>query len=402
MIYDHNERGGNHMKWTKWLCVLAFISIAVQNVWAVEGARAFQINNRIRGEYDDNVYAVQGDKTESFNFIEEVEFLINLNLEKTFLGLRYRPSFIWYSERDPDNEDFNNDLDLVLNQEFSPRLALSIIDTLRRGQLPDLLDQNNVVIRQEDFYYNSVNGTLGYLFTPATRLDLGGQYVLLKYDNDDIADTSDYDLYIGGLTLRQQLVPESTVLGEVRYQDIAYQGPNRDSQTVGVGAGLEQIFSPNLVGAVRGGYEEKNYDAEALDSSSSPFGDATLTFLPSPATRITAGVGYSLAVSDVEAYANQERTQAFASLAHDITARISWYLSGGYTKGDYDQNEAVTQGSGVAQSGTEESIQASTRITYKLNRSNWVEAGWQYVDLNSEIQPDYDRNRVDVGWKTQF
>ena len=49
-------------------------------------------------------------------------------------------------------------------------------------------------------------------------------------------------------------------------------------------------------------------------------------------------------------------------------------------------------------------------MTYQINRSNWLEAGWQYVDFDSKLKysngnklrENFVENRVDVGWKTQF
>jgi hypothetical protein len=39
-----------------------------------------------------------------------------------------------------------------------------------------------------------------------------------------------------------------------------------------------------------------------------------------------------------------------------------------------------------------------------LNRINWLEAGWQYVMLDSDMpnRESYQRNRIDIGWKIQL
>ena len=63
-----------------------------------------------------------------------------------------------------------------------------------------------------------------------------------------------------------------------------------------------------------------------------------------------------------------------------------------------------------AKDGQEETLQVSARVTYQINRSNWLEAGWQYSDFTSDLEyndgakmrEDFVENRVDVGWKTQF
>jgi hypothetical protein len=405
------------MKWTKWLCAVLFVLVVMQGAWAREGARPFQVNNRLRVEYDDNINQTQTDKDASWKIIEELEFLVNFNLQNTYVGVRYRPSYIWWDNRPSDSSDFQNELDFILNQTFSPRLNLSIVDTLRRGESPRQIIASNGVPTDAngDFYYNTLNGTLGYLLRPSTRLEVAGRYILQRYDESVYSDTDDFDLYVGGLTLRHQLIPETTLIGELRGESIDYNGPDRGSKSYYAGAGVEQIFGPTLIGNIVGGYQKKDFNDSEAGSESSPYADASLTFLPSPATRISAGAGYSMFETEVYPFVNQDRSQVFASIAHDFTARVSLYLSGSYISGSYDTEQVVRPAEGsapalTAQGGDEDTLQFSTRLTYQINRSNWLEAGWQYVDFDSKLRysdgtklrQNFEENRIDVGWKTQF
>lgn len=397
------------MKWTKRLFVCLLILGVMQGVAvAREGSKPYQVINRLRVEYDDNIYQEEKDQNSSFKIIEEVELRLSANLDNTFLGLRYRPSFVYWENRDPDKTDFNHDVDLVINQRFTPRLSLSLLDTLRRGELPELIDGNIVVREKDDFWYNTANATLGYQIRPQTKLEAAGRYIFLRYDDETVSDTEDFDLFVGGLTLRQMIIPETTVLGELRAEQIEYEGPDRGSRSLFAGLGLEQTFSPSLLGSVRGGYQSKEFDKSDLGSQSVPYGDVALTFLPSPATRVTAGAGYSMFETDLYPFASQDRTQIFGSLAYDITARVAFYLSAAYTMSEYDASQAVEEG--LVKSGDDNYLQLSTRVTFKVNRSNWIEAGWQYVDFESgvktvagdEYRESFERNRLDLGWKTQF
>ena len=402
------------MKWTKWLCAFLF-AMGVVQAWAVEGSRPLQMNNRLRVEYDDNIYQSQDDKEGSFKIIEELEFLVNFNLQNTFIGLRYRPSYVWWDNRPEDDSDLQHELDFVLNQTFSPRLSLSVVDTLRRGESPREVDDDGEVVRENsDFYYNTLNGTLGYMLSQQTRLELAGRYIAQRYDESTYSDSDDFDLYVGGLTVRHQLVPETTLIGEFRGESIDYEGPDRGSKSIYAGGGVEQIFSPNLIGNVVGGYQRKDFNDDDIDPESSPYVDASATFLPSPSTRISLGTGYSMYETDVYPFANQDRAQVYASIAHDFTARLSLYLSGNYIVGRYDSEQVVPADEDhpeiTAEGGDETTTQFSTRLTYQINRSNWLEAGWQYVDFNSDLEystgaklrENFVENRVDVGWKTQF
>ena len=398
------------MKWTKWTCALLLLVVALPSVVLGVGSAAnrFQVVNRLRFEYDDNIYQEETDTDDSFKIIEEIEFLVNFSFTRTFLSLRYRPNYVWWEKREPDDDDLNHDVDFILNQTFSPRVTFSLTDTLRRGQIPESVDEGRIVRENDDFTYNAANGTLGVLLHPKTKVEAAGRYLLLRYDNDDVAATEDFDLYVAGLTLRHQLMPETTLIGELRGEEIEYEGPDRGSQSYYAGGGVEQIFSPNLLGSLRGGYQKKEFNDDVVGSEDSPYADLAVTFLPSPATRLTANVGYSLFETDVYPYASQQRTLFAASLAHDLTARISMYLSGGYTIGDYSADQSIEPG--AVTDGQEELIQVSARATYKLNRSNYLELGWQYQDFDSDvaysgggdIRVSYERNRIDAGWKIEF
>lgn len=397
------------MKWTKWICATLFVLFTLQGVaLAAEGAKPYQIFNRLRVEYDDNIYQTEEDPEGSIKVIEEMEFHLNFSLQQTFISLRYRPAYVWWDKREDDSTDFQHEFDLVVNHTFSPRLNLSLVDTFRRGEQPELVE-NNVVIREnDDFTYNTLNGTMGYMFRPTTRAEVAGRWITLKYDQSEVGDLEDFDIYVAGLTLREQIVPETTILGELRAETVEYEVEDRGSDSYYVGAGVEQIFSPSLLGSIRGGLQNKEFADSEIGSESSPYADLALTFLPSPATRVTAGAGYSLFETDVYPYANQQRTQVYVSLAHDFTARFSFYMSGGYTTGDYSADQSIEEG--AVNDGTEEIILVSARATYKVNRSNWLEAGWQHQDFqsdltysdDSQIREEYDRNRFDLGWKTQF
>ncbi|MFH0878945.1 MAG: outer membrane beta-barrel protein [Lentisphaerota bacterium] len=399
------------MRWTRWLCAASLLLLVVQGtVFAAEGSKPFQLNNRLRVEYDDNIYQsgtlpdgsdTLEAKKGGFKVIEEVDFLVNLNLENTYISLRYRPQFVWWENREPDKTDFNNDLDFVLNHDFSPRLSLSLMDTLRRGELPELQEGNILVREEDDFYYNSANGTLSYLFRPTTKLEVAGRYILLKYDDAVTADNENYNTYVGGLTLRHSLQAKTTILGDLRYEFTDYDGLDRGSKNIYAGAGVEQTFNPSLIGNLRGGWQQKKFNMDDLGTENSPYGDLSLTILPSPATRITLGASYMLYQANVYPYADQKQLQAYCSLAYDITAKIAWYLSGGYTLSDYSQDYAAADKL-ISPDGKENIYQASTRLTYKINRNNWLEAGYQFVDFDSDLRVSYKRNRVDVGWKIQL
>jgi len=404
------------MKQIRFLIVAGLLLALAIPAMAASAESPFHLNNRFRLSYDDNIYqtdkdSVTGrDPTGSMRIVEELEMLVNLNLERTYLGLRYRPSLIWYDKREPSSTDFLNDLDLNFTHNFSPILSLSLADTLRAGQLPELTDGDFIVREDDDNYYNSAIATLSYDMLPETRLDVSARYITLIYDSDSPAkDNNDYYSIVGGLTLRQQLASRSTVMGDLRYQSLTYNEAdavnNRDAKTMFIGFGLEQTFSPQLLGNIRAGASRREYDDDAFKDNSQPYGELSMTFMPTPATRLTGAASYSIYESDVARYLSQDRTYFSLSAAHDFTAKISFYISGAYTINAYDAEYALVDSAlPTLPDADENSYLLSMRLSYQINRINWIEAGWQYVKLDSEVvgREEYERNRIDIGWKIQL
>ncbi|MCO5044580.1 MAG: outer membrane beta-barrel protein [Kiritimatiellae bacterium] len=370
---------------------------------ASETAQNFQIKNRFRVGWDSNVYEAEQDEQDSFKIIEELEFLLNMDMEQTFFGLRYRPTFVYWSDRDPDDTDFHHEADVVFAHNFSPRLSLNIKETLRIAELPELIDRGSIAREKDDYTYNLLDGVLGYRLSDPTRVELGARYTVLRYDNSEVADTDDYDIIAAGVTLRHQLNPDTALSGDVRLEQTEYKDlDTRSSESLFAGVGLEQIFSPNLVGTLRGGVQNKTFDDSHIGDETSPFGDISLTYLPSPKTRITGGVGYSLFEADVYPFASQDRLLSYVTLSHDLTARIQLFLAGSYQNSKYHAKQALDDSNYAKMDGDEDVLQGSARLSYMLNRKNYLEASVQYMDFASDLRSDFDRTRVELGWRTQL
>jgi hypothetical protein len=104
----------------------------------------------------------------------------------------------------------------------------------------------------------------------------------------------------------------------------------------------------------------------------------------------------------VSSYLSQNRTYLSLSFAHDFTTKLSFYLSGAYSLNEYEEDYSLD--AATAENADENSYLASARVTYRVNRINWLEIGYQYVELESDLvnRESYDRNRFDVGWKIQL
>lgn len=385
-----------------------FAGAALLAAFAMTGfaqSQPLHLYNRLRVGYDDNIYSAQDDEKGSLRLVEEVQVKLNLALERLYLGIDYRPSLLWLPEREKKETDFLHDLTASFNYNLTPQLVFSFKDTLRASQLPELESEGYRVRADDDNYENTTVATLAYNVLPQTRIDLSGRYSLLQY-SEDAHDADNYRMAVGGVSLRQQLASYTTVFGDFRYQNLTYPDAekeySRDSDSFFAGLGLEQTFNDKLVGMLRGGVQNRQYDNDRFDDSTAPYVDLSLTVMATPDTRFTLSGGYSISESDVGAYASENRSTAALNFAHDFTDKLTLYANGSVAVSKYDADYAFDK----VQYGDDDetSYAAGARLSYRIHRINWIELGYTFTKLDSDVhgRSDYDRNRVDLGWKIQL
>ena len=47
-------------------------------------------------------------------------------------------------------------------------------------------------------------------------------------------------------------------------------------------------------------------------------------------------------------------------------------------------------------------LRFSGRTSYMLNRNNYLEAQISYMDFESDLREEFDRTRIELGWRTQL
>ncbi len=396
--------------------IVAVLALPVAG-WGRDAERAFQVRNMLRVEYDDNIEETETDERSSFKIINELEFVVRFDLENTYVGLRYRPRLTWWEDRAGDSTDLHHELDVNLRQAFTPRVTLNVDNMFRYAERAEAIEDEVVIRERGDFYYNRLRGLLSYQFIPNNVLQTRAAYQLMRYDDNDVADRRDYDKYMGGVSIRHQRQPQLWLSADLDVNTLDYKGPdnNRGSDSSQLGVGVEYLVSPLSVARVNAGYQYRDFDDRNLSTASSPFVSANLTWGLTPDTRMTLGASYSLSDADVFPYASQEQARLFAGLGHDLTSKISFNVGASYTRAEYDADEAVRTDLlelgaderrldelGVGEDGTEEYIRLSADASYRLNRNNWLTANWNFATLDSDLRRDFDRNRVGLGWRTQF
>jgi len=355
--------------------------------------------NRLVLEYDDNVNETSTDKQDSLKISDEIDFGLTFDLQPTFLTLRYRPAFVWWENREPDDTDFNQSFDAVLNHRFSPRLSAGLKHVYRLTEQPEEIDGGFVVRENNDYEYNVSDANVDFEAFNRTHLIGLFRYTDLNYDDEEVSQTADFDSTSAGLTLRHQLTEFASILADYRQEDISYDYTDRGAVSDFIGLGYEQSIGASFIGVIRGGNQDRDFDAAGVENESQPYADGTLTYLYSPRTRISVGGGFALIEADVYPFAAQDRTTIFTTVAHDLTARISLFAALSHQLSDYNAETRIEDREDVPEDGEETVLNGSVTAAYRINNQNSVDISWQYLDLSSDLRDDFDRNRLSLGWR---
>jgi hypothetical protein len=368
-----------------------------------EKENPIEIFNRVGVEYDDNIRQASTGEASSLKISEDVEFVVNFDNDISLFSMRYNPSFTYWENRPEDDTDLHHQFDLVYDRELSPRAALSIKDVFRLAELPELIDDGNGVLVREDndFIYNSISGGLNAKLAENLTGVLDVRHSLLAYDDADVASINDYETVTVGADIGRQLQPRTGVEGQARFTSADYEDNFRNYDAVQFGAKFSHHISPRLQGTLRAGYETRSFDTVSEDASS-PYADGQLTCVVARDTRVNGGLGLGLSQTPLSEFASSDRVSVYGGVTHDLNARLTVNLSAQAFNNEYSADEATGAfDPGSDQVGTEDVLRLSARVSYKLNPTNWLEAGWQYAELDSEVRSEsnYERNRLHVGWK---
>ena len=368
-----------------------------------EKENPIEIFNRVGVEYDDNIRQASTGEASSLRISEDVEFVVNFDNDLSLFSMRYNPSFVYWENRPEDDTDLHHQFDLVFDRELSPRTAFSVKDVFRLAEMPELIDDGNGVLVREDndFIYNSLSGGLNAQMAANLTGVLDVRHSLLAYDDADVASVNDYETVTFGADVGRQLQPRTGVEGQARFTSADYEDDFRGYDAIQIGAKISHHFSARLQSTLRAGYETRSFDTVSEDADS-PYFDGQLTYVVARDTRVNGGLGFGLSQTPLSEFASSERVSVHGGITHDLNARLTLNLSAQAFNSEYGVDEATEAFDPLTdEAGTEEVLRLSARVSYKLNQTNWLEAGWQYAELDSEVRSEsnYERNRVHLGWK---
>ncbi|MBN2786554.1 MAG: outer membrane beta-barrel protein [Pontiellaceae bacterium] len=384
----------------KTVCLSAVAAMVSLSAFA-EQESDVRILNLVRVGYDDNIY-----QTGNAQDTAEIMEMVNISGTVNFSGrsdavFSYQPEVRYRFDGDPKGVSYQNAYGRF-NHAVSERVYLTLSDRLRY-QMRD--GQDGLVSTTDQSYLNNdLMAAADIMLSPKGKLKLGAGYELRRWDDDNYGKTlgNNYDHYTVDASLVRVMNQAATsgMVG-VNYQTYEYDGSRGSLDFVSLMAGADHTFSANMSGFGRVGATMSTVDTvTGSEDSATPYLDAGVDYSPSEDTGFNASVGYSVANAQNSFFNSQEKLRFGVGVRHDLTSKVSLSSSLAYIMGWYDSDYAASVGVVDVE---DQYMLLSVRGSYQINRNNFIELGYEYSDRSADaLLTEFDRNRVDLGWRLRL
>ena len=439
------------MKKTLFCAGLTLVGAAgLQSAFAAEvdtvSPRAWNVSASLRGFYDDN-YNISGTTKGSFGTELTPQVSINLPMQQTDLGMRYKYSLNYFQDRDSllgfdKSYDQTHQVDVWLDHAFNTRWKLNLNDSFASGQEPELL--NPVGLASTPFRVNGdniANHANATLNTEWSRLfSTKVAYGNAVYAYDDSGQTLANIIALKGpsragelnrveqtasIDFQWTVQPETmgfvgyrlnwvnftgnepityTVLNPVGPVTITHYSADNDNRTHSGYVGVQHEFTETLSGKAQGGvsYTDHYNDPFYSSDSLSPYADLSLTYTYLPGSYLQMGFTHDINQTDVKNADSmgrlteyQESSRVYASINHRFTPKLVGSVIGNAQFSDYK--------GGQYSASTDCDYNLGVNLAYEINRYFSVETGYNYDDLVSDIAGrSFSRNRVYLGLTASY
>ena len=380
-----------------------FVGLFIGQVFA-EGTRPFHVSNTIRFGYSDNVDREPDGTAKSSTYVTDtIDFSFAADLsDRTDLLLK---SQIVLRSDTAENDIYPN-LYAVLSHQVSPRLLMSLSEYYKGGET-----STGTRNGRHNYFVNNVGVNATYVLTEKDRLDSSLDYKIKRHDSSlDDLDSTTVEL---GLGWEREWIPQRTtskVNLRERWIDLPNNAIDLSKEETDLTLEIAHTFNPSWQARVEGGctYTRLHFDkakvvaagGNADDGSRlNPLFKASLIYSPSPRTRVNGGYVYKYVDSSESDYGAQIDSEFSFGVLHEITEKVTAKANVRYLESKRDAKD----GAGAVDFDSDR-FEFDFRLTYQLNRINFINAGYKYTEVGYDQTPgsNWEENRFEMGWRVDL
>lgn len=348
-------------------------------------------------ESSDNRDATEDDKQDNVDLFLRPRAEIYMGDPSSLLDAFYAPALRYRTEPgdNQDETDLQHQLGVNLRRGLSERLRLRVSERLSMADDPAIEENGSVVRGDQSYVGNTVEAGLNYDLFRYSNLDLLVLNRIRRFDEEAVASLSDEDETSLRVQHRRSLTPTLRTLLTGEYRMYSYEDNplfTRDFDSVVLAAGLENVFTENVIGSVSVGWQTRDHEDEDIDIDDKPYVRADISGQLNPDLRIGAVAGYGIRDSDAFPYPSQEYTD-FSGFAHaKITPKLLLKLAGTYRLSTYEEF-------GPLSGGDENVLVGDVELAFFAMESASLQVGYRVEDVDADdgVCASYVKNTVRIG-----
>jgi hypothetical protein len=403
-----------HHGWRRGLFALATLALALparaqyQPERVGAGERRWAIGVGTLVEYDDNVNTTQTQKQEGIRSGVTASLMGSMPREQTYFRMRYDFEGSYVTDRNQQSLEQSHAFDGLFSHEFSPRLVLSINDSLRRAVEPDLVDvsagQGAQLQRRGDYLYNTTALSLNYDLTARWSVALRGSGELWRYDDPVFAFNNDRQNYNAAVDLTHMLTPRTFVGFGYSHGITDYVNPGtndaRNSTADMFYLIFSHVFNPRLSFNTSAGIDLHEFGDGTKDQA--PFANLAVNYRYSDRAVASLGFRYGITTTEVGLFRSTETATLFGSASYQVTPRLTAAFNGLYANSTFGNPQPGIIFIGTIPQG-EDTYRVSLSLAYQFPRYVNVGLSYTYEEVISDFPGrSFNRNRVTLRVNLQY
>ncbi len=373
-------------------------------VWAAFEGRTILYTVNASVEATDNRDATEQDKNSNVDVFLRPRIEFRLDSGMTFFSALYEPSLRYRMDAgDDQNEiDLLHRFELALRHALTDRARVRLSNTFLKIEDPRIEEGGAVLRADRSYILNTARVGIDYHLGRVSNLDLSVHNQIRRYDDDLIANLSDKDETGVQLAYRRELLPTLRVLATGAYRMYGYEDDgfrSRDFDTVIGMLGLEYLFTPQVMGSVSAGLQNRSYDDGLFASDDNVYVAAEVSGTLSPDVRMGILAGVGVRDADVFPYPSQEYQEVRGYTDINLTALLVLRMAATYRLSTYDAYPLL----GLP-GGDEDILVLDAQLTYRLAETISIMCGHRFEDISADdnLSGSFTRNTTRAGVSVSF
>ena len=346
--------------------------------------------------HDSNIFGSATGEVDSMVYSVAPGISYNGSLsDQTFLSAGYDLAYDHVADRPGKQNLTSHTLSVRLAHAFSDATSIDVSDRYQISKNPQSLLAGVPLNTDQSFKMNEFNARFATAANAKTGLVFKVRHAAMAYDVAALATQLDRDEALAGVEASFALLPETKLVGEYRYLDVAYDrgGALKDKRSHFVLAGVDHNPGQQLTLSARGGLEDRT--REGAGDTTSPYVELSARYAYAEASFLSGGYSYTIEEpSDVVRFTDSKVSRLFVNLQHRLSGLVT-------ASGSLTFEPAQLQG----RAGVADVDERTTRLGLALSWTpspNWRVSATLDFDRVASDDANRDQSRDRMGVNAQF